>query len=102
MIGWIKSGEWQPVPFFALFLNEQSQSMLRVYDRLQPLALVPSWGSTDYLEQQASAVARSALGLRKIVTWVLELPLIVPLIISGFALFLGCGWAAEEAKGTRR
>ena len=101
-LGWLKFGEWQPVPFYALFLSEEGQAMISAYSRAQPLSLVPSWGSTGSLEQQAAALAGSAVGLRKIVTWLLDLPLVVPLVVAGFLLLAGCGLAADEAKAAQR
>lgn len=100
-IAWLNAGEWQPVPLYSLFLNEDGQSMLSVYTRLSPLGLVPSWGSFTYLDQIATSIAGAAAGFKKIVTWVLDLPLAAVLVVAGFASTAGCGVAAAEAKASR-
>lgn len=42
------------------------------------------------------------MGLRKIVTWLLDVPLIVPIVVVGILLFAACGWASGEAKASLR
>ena len=99
ILGWLKAGEWQAVPIYALFMSDDGQAMIRAYTGpLHPLLLVPSWGSTESLEQQAASIAGSAMGLRKIVTWLLDLPLIVALFVAAILLMYGFMRASEEAK----
>lgn len=87
-LGWLKAGDWQPVPAYAIFLSEQAQDYtLKVYDSgLQPLNLTPAWGDAKDLDQIAESSARNALGARKILRWVLELPLAVWLVAAAIGV----------------
>lgn len=75
-IGWIKAGEWQPVAFGTLFLSDSGQASLQTIKvSVNPLELVPSWGTSFELEQVATIAANKLLGMRKIMAWLLETPL---------------------------
>ena len=99
VLGWIKAGEWQPVPLFAVFLSDAAQADLRVYlVNPQPLALVPSWGGAIGAEEIAAQIAGQLMGMRKALAWVLECPLLSALLLAGLAFFMAAGSAFREAK----
>lgn len=104
-LGWLKAGEWQPVPLFSLFLSEVAQTDLQVYlAKPQALNLVPSWGDAAGVEDIAARVARQWLGMRQVLVWLLEWPLVGALLAASLASFMAAGAAFEEGnrKGERR
>lgn len=99
ILGWFKAGDWQPVPLFALFMSDAAQADFRVYlVNPQPLSLVPSWGGAIRAEEIATRIAGQLMGMRKVLAWVLECPLLVALLLAGLAFFLTAGAAFGEAK----
>lgn len=96
--GWLKSGEWQPVPAYAILLTEDAKIFtLQAYEAgVQPLGLVPSWGDSESLEQIAVSMARNALGAQKVFKWLLELPLALWLVIASGMAALFQLWVAES------
>lgn len=102
ILGWIKAGEWQPVPLFALFMSDAAQADLRMYlVNPQPLALVPSWGGALGAEEIASQMAGQLMGMRKVLAWVLECPLLGALLLAGLAFFMAAGAAFNSATEGR-
>ncbi len=72
---WLKTGLWQPIPIYAMFLPPALQTyMVGVIPpgSITPLALVPSFGSYDSLESLARSLAGSAEGVFRILAWLLE------------------------------
>lgn len=96
-LGWLKSGEWQPLPFYAVFLSQEAQELaLKTYEaRIQALAFVPTLGNFEGLEQVSTALSSDMVGLRKVVSWVLDLPLVLWLVAGALSLLAAQGWALE-------
>jgi hypothetical protein len=96
-LGWLKSGQWQTLPLYAVFLSQESQDIaLRMYETgIQPLDLVPALGSSDSLTQVAGSFAGDMIGLRKVVEWLLDLPFTAWLVGAAFLLVAVQGWALD-------
>jgi hypothetical protein len=82
--GWIRFGNWQPVPLSSLFITPEGQDIMRFFEgRLQPLNLVPALGSQPYEAKAAEHLAGSLLGLRQVFAWLLDTPLTAWLLFGG-------------------
>jgi hypothetical protein len=102
VFGWIRVGEWQPVPLFSLLISEAAQADLRVHLLTpQPLNLVPVWGAAAHAEEIAANAAGSLMGIRKILVWVLECPLVAGLLAACAALFMAGGGSFNRANEGR-
>ena len=99
-LGWLKAGQWQPLPLYAVFLSQESQDFtLRMYETgIQPLSLVRALGSSESLAQVTWGIAGDMLGLQKVVAWLLELPFAAWLVGGAFSLLALQGWALDENK----
>lgn len=99
--GWLKFGDWQPVPLYTLLLSESAQSELRYFGSgFQPLNAVPAWGWGTDLDALVLRVAGQMAGVQRIVYWLLHAGLTVWLVVTAFALFYGAGVATEEAEAS--
>jgi hypothetical protein len=99
VLGWAHSGQWQPVPAYALFITEQGQAELRVFrGPLQALNIVPAWGSGAWHgEGMAYELAGNFLGLKKVYAWMLNAPLVGWLFASAFVLMFASAALMKEA-----
>lgn len=90
---WLKTGTWQPVPAYAVFLSPTAQTFhLRLVEGLaSPLRLAPSWASFDSLDAVVESIAGSFAGLAQIVRWGLDIALGAWLLAASFA----CALASE-------
>jgi len=87
---WLKTGLWQPVPMYAVFLSPTLQMfMVGVVPPggITPLALVPSLGDYDSLDTVVRTLVGSAEGAFRIVSWFFDVALttwLVALAIGSF------------------
>jgi hypothetical protein len=87
-VGWIKFATWQPLPLGALFLSESGQALISFYhDDFQALNIVPAMGSNIGIESVADSFAGNFIGLKKIFAFILSMPLVIWLCITGFFCF---------------
>lgn len=104
--GWFRTGEWQPVPAYALFVNTDAQSNLQVFGdkKGQPLQLVPAWGGPDSSDAEAIAesLAGKMLGMRKILLWLIELSLVGWLVVVALLFWGGAGMAILALENNAR
>lgn len=89
-LAWIRFGMWQPIPAFVAFMQPHDQMFQTVPLGLfeaswSPLQLTPSIAGFSSSEAISAAVCGNLLGLVKIVSSLLELPL------SLWFLALGAG-----------
>lgn len=100
VLGWVRFGEWQPVPAFALFVAEVGQSEIKAFSGpVQALNLVPAWGTAAWNgEGVAAGLAGNLLGMQKVFAWLLDGPLVLWLVASALLLFVASIAAAEEAR----
>ena len=88
VLGWLKFGVWQAVPFGAMFLAPSAQRALMVtYDGPNAFSLVPSLAEFENIEDAASDFAGSFLGLAKILNWIFQSSLGGVLYIAGILAF---------------
>ena len=81
-VAWLKTGAWQPVPLATVFLSSESPAHGSLMQLGRRSALVaPSWASFVYPEEVAATVAGTAMGVFRIVLWLLEVALSVWLCV---------------------
>lgn len=99
-ITWLKTGIWQAVPAFAVFLSPEAQLInLRMTEGgLSPLDLVPSLASYTSADGVVAAVSGRMVGVSKIVGWLLEVSLAGWLI----GLSLAAYWALIAYADSKR
>lgn len=73
-ITWLMAGEWQPVPAVAIFMTSEAQHFFLdvVPSGISPVSFAPSIASLDSPEAVARRLAGSAIGLQRIVAWLLD------------------------------
>jgi hypothetical protein len=100
VLGWLRFGEWQPVPTFALLVSDVGQAEIRAFAApVQGLNLVPAWGTAAWNgDGVAAELGGELLGMRKVFAWLLDGPLVVWLIASALLLLFACIAAAQEAR----
>lgn len=81
-VTWLKTGSWQPVPVASVFMSPEAQrfNLAVVPARISPLDLAPSLASLDSATAVTQRVAGSAVGLARIVAWLLDVGLSVWLL----------------------
>jgi len=85
VLGWIRFGEWQSLPLYALFVTEGAQSSIRLFGSgVQPLSIVPAWGFSESGLDLAWRLSGQLVGAAKILTWVLETSLVFWLVVVSF------------------
>lgn len=81
LLGWLRFDEWQGLPLSALFISEAGQAGSMLYvSAVQPLGLIPAWGSANSGPELAALTAGKLLGLSRLLAWVLEVPLTLSLV----------------------
>jgi hypothetical protein len=66
LLGWLKSGVWQPIPAGALLLSQEGQQALLVTaDHLNALAVVPSLANFYDIQDAALSLAGNSVGHRQ-------------------------------------
>ncbi len=96
---WLKTGVWQPVPMYAVFLSPALQMfMVGVVPPggVTPLALAPSLGGHDSLEAVARALVGSAEGAFRIVSWLFSAALAAWLIALAIGSFFVAGFVVSH------
>lgn len=100
---WLKFGQWQPIPTFALALAGDQQVFQLVpvallFAEWNPLALVPSLGIASGPDEAASALGGDLAGLVKVIAWSLHLPLTAVLVGGALAAFWAFAWAQDKKE----
>ncbi len=94
-IGWLRFGVWQPVPGYAMFMSEVAKDRsLRLYEQgLQPLDMMPVFGSASGPQEVAHMAVGDWVGARAVVIWFLELPFGAWLLGAAIAAAAVGAWA---------
>lgn len=100
---WLRFGQWQPIPTFALALAADQQVFQLVpvallFAEWNPLALVPSLGIASGPDEAASALGGNLAGLVKVIAWSLRLPLTAVLVGGALAAFWAFAWAQDKKE----
>lgn len=100
---WLKFGQWQPIPTFALALAGDQQVFQLVpvallFAEWNPLALVPSLGIASGPDEAASALGGNLAGLVKVIAWSLHLPLTAVLVGGALTAFWAFAWAQDKKE----
>lgn len=90
--GWLKFGDWQSVPLYALWLSpaEQFNQLvpLSLFDSSWgPLDLAPSFGNYSSINHLSSTIAGAMVGVEQICDRLLSTPLSLALVLVGFLGF---------------
>lgn len=87
---WLKTGVWQPVPAFAVFLSPEAKtySLKLTSDKDTPLDLIPSLADFQSLDAVADSVSGRMVGLAIVVRWLLDSALALWLAAGAFACYV--------------
>lgn len=101
-VAWLRFGEWQSIPVFALWLSPIEQLNQLVPMNLwaatwSPLALVPSLSDQASLADFSRSIGGSMEGVIKGISWILSAPLSVSLWAFGL-LLISTAKLAEDAR----
>ena len=81
-MAWLKAGIWQPVPFVAVFISDAAKNayFLVLDSSTSPLDLALSLTALDSPDTLVTNLAGRAVGVQRILVWLLLLPLTVWLL----------------------
>lgn len=83
-LGWLQSGQWQPVPVGLLFVSEDGHRWVSYFEiRAQPLKIVPAFGALREVGDVAANMAGRMVGLQKVLGWLLDINLSICLFLFG-------------------
>ena len=99
VLGWLRTAYWQELPLASLFVSENGQQWLHLYNQaLQPLNAVPALGNKFSIADLAAASAGNLVGLQKIAAWFFDSSLTGWLIASSIVLLASSGLAKRSAE----
>jgi hypothetical protein len=88
ILGWLKFGKWQSIPFGTICLSIYAKANLKVYHPNPIDKLIPSIFEYHTFESVASSIVPSFLGIQRVIVWILELPFLFIATLFGFLLVL--------------